>query len=94
MVQLIIVTRRKTLCHWLNALAITRSDLPRYVKSAHSLPLRPKRPTIACGMSAERAARQRTLPILAGQHALAHPLRRIHRAWRACCDWIVAARSF
>ena len=23
MVQLIIVTRRKTLCHWLNALAIT-----------------------------------------------------------------------
>jgi hypothetical protein len=38
MVQLIIVTRRKTLCHWLNALAITRSDQPRHVKWTHSLP--------------------------------------------------------
>ena len=30
MVQLIIVTRRKTLCHWVNVLAITRSDQPRH----------------------------------------------------------------
>ena len=37
MVQLIIVTRRKTLCHWLNALAITQSDQPRHVKWTHSL---------------------------------------------------------
>jgi hypothetical protein len=37
MVQLIIVTRRKTLCHWLNALAITRSDQPGHVKWTHSL---------------------------------------------------------
>src|SRR5271166_5282036 len=38
MMQLIIVARRKSLCHWLNALAFTRADQPRHVKRAHSLP--------------------------------------------------------
>src|SRR5262245_54175528 len=38
MMQLIIITRRKSLGHRLNALAITRADQPRYVKRTHPLP--------------------------------------------------------
>src|SRR6266536_1448984 len=38
MMQLIIITRRKSLGHRLNALAITRADQPRYVNRAHPLP--------------------------------------------------------
>src|SRR5438105_8463007 len=38
MVQLIIVVRRKTFRHWLNALAITGPDQPCDVKRTHPLP--------------------------------------------------------
>src|ERR1700722_18145466 len=38
MVQLIIVPRRKSLGHWLNALAITRADQPSHIKRTHPLP--------------------------------------------------------
>src|SRR5262249_38239298 len=38
MVQLIIIARRKTLRHWLNALAVTWPDQPRHIKRAHPLP--------------------------------------------------------
>jgi len=38
MMQLIIVARRKPLCHWLNALAFTGPDQPRHVKRAHPPP--------------------------------------------------------
>jgi hypothetical protein len=38
MVQLIIIARRKTFCHRLNALAITGPDQPCHVKRTHPLP--------------------------------------------------------
>src|SRR5690348_5720992 len=38
MVQLIIIVRRKTFRHWLNALAITGPDQPCDVKRTHPLP--------------------------------------------------------
>ena len=38
MVQPIIAARRKTLGHWLNALAVTWPDQPRHIKRTHPLP--------------------------------------------------------
>jgi len=38
MVQPIITARRKTLSHWLNALAVAWTDQPRHIKRTHPLP--------------------------------------------------------
>src|SRR5277367_352547 len=38
MMQLIIVARRKSLCHWLNALAFTRANQPCHVERTHPPP--------------------------------------------------------
>src|SRR5277367_5244411 len=38
MMQLIIVARRKSLCHWLNALAFTRANQPCHVEGTHPPP--------------------------------------------------------